>query len=93
MAVRAQRSASAAAAPPCPPCALPLTRRRPPPRCWQVLGAGMAWVMLGERLGAKGFAGAAIILASSLVTQVLGGKDGGEAAPEPVPVLAKDKAE
>lgn len=28
--------------------------------------------MLGERLGPKGFAGAAIILASSLVTQVLG---------------------
>ncbi|KAI7839105.1 hypothetical protein COHA_007110 [Chlorella ohadii] len=37
-----------------------------------VLGAAFAWVMLGERLGPKGFAGAAIILASSLVTQVLG---------------------
>jgi hypothetical protein len=44
-----------------------------------VLGAGLAWAMLGERLGAKGLAGAAIILASSLATQVLGG-GGAEAA-------------
>lgn len=37
-----------------------------------VLGAGLAWMMLGERLGATGLAGAGIILASSLATQVLG---------------------
>ena len=36
--------------------------------------------MLGERLGAKGFLGAAVILGSSLVTQVLGSesKSGGD---------------
>ncbi|KAL4422527.1 hypothetical protein ABPG75_008724 [Micractinium tetrahymenae] len=38
-----------------------------------VLGAYFAWALLGERLGAKGLAGAAIIVASSLATQVLGG--------------------
>lgn len=42
--------------------------------------------MLGERLGAKGFAGAGIILASSLVTQVLGSepKSEEEEAAEPL---------
>lgn len=30
-------------------------------------------MLLGERLGLKGFAGAGIILASSLVSQVMGG--------------------
>lgn len=51
-----------------------------------VLGAAFAWVMLGERLGAKGFAGAGIILASSLVTQVLGSepKSEEEDAAEPM---------
>lgn len=49
------------------------------------LPAGFAWMLLGERLGVKGFAGAAIILASSLVTQVAGGgsseaADGGDKA-------------
>lgn len=39
-----------------------------------VLGAAFAWAMLGERLGPKGFLGAAIILGSSLVTQVVGGE-------------------
>ena len=38
-----------------------------------VLGAGFAWMLLGERLGAKGLAGAGIILASSLASQVMGG--------------------
>ncbi|KAI3430272.1 hypothetical protein D9Q98_004868 [Chlorella vulgaris] len=53
-----------------------------------VLGAALAWGMLGERLGAKGLIGAAIILASSLVTQVMGGK--GEADAEPK-LLSVDK--
>lgn len=50
------------------------------------LYAAFAWVMLGERLGAKGFAGAGIILASSLVTQVLGSepKSEEEDAAEPM---------
>lgn len=38
-----------------------------------VLGATFAWALLGERLGAKGLAGAAIIVASSLATQMFGG--------------------
>ena len=48
-----------------------------------VLGAALAWWMLGERLGAKGLAGAAIILASSLVTQLAGA--GEEPLPPPPP--------
>lgn len=46
-----------------------------------VLGAGLAWAMLGERLGLKGFAGAGIILASSLASQVLNSqpREGAEA--------------
>lgn len=38
-----------------------------------VLGASFAWALLGERIGAKGLAGAAIIVASSLATQIMGG--------------------
>lgn len=41
-----------------------------------VLGAAFAWALLGERLGAKGLAGAAIIVASSLATQMFGGAAG-----------------
>ncbi len=38
-----------------------------------VLGAALAWALLGERLGLKGMTGAGIILASSLFSQVVGG--------------------
>lgn len=51
-----------------------------------VLGAGFAWALLGERLGLKGMAGAGIILASSVFSQLMSspkpegeaGKEGGE---------------
>lgn len=39
-----------------------------------VLGAGFAWALLGERLGLKGMAGAGIILASSMASQLMGPK-------------------
>lgn len=55
--------------------------------------AGFAWMLLGERLGAKGLAGAAIILASSLVTQVMGGQPQGDDGSEEQQLLAKEKAE
>lgn len=44
-----------------------------------VLGASLAWAVLGERLGAKGLVGAGIIVASSLATQVWGNVSGEEA--------------
>ncbi|CAD7702600.1 unnamed protein product [Ostreobium quekettii] len=48
-----------------------------------VLGALLAYFMLGERWGPMGWAGAGLILASSLATQLLGGEpDGSEDAPE-----------
>ena len=37
-----------------------------------VFGAGLAWVLLGERWGASGWAGAALIMTSCLVAQLLG---------------------
>lgn len=39
-----------------------------------VTGAGLAWLVLGERLGPLGLAGAGIILASSVASQLLGGE-------------------
>jgi drug/metabolite transporter (DMT)-like permease len=42
-----------------------------------VLGAIIAWVVLGERFGPKGFLGAAIILISALTTQLVGAGGGG----------------
>lgn len=53
------------------------------------LGAGLAWALLGERLGPKGLAGAALILASSLLSQVLGGERPGPEQGKP----RGDKAE
>jgi len=38
-----------------------------------VLGAFLAWLLLGERFGPLGFVGAAIILSSALAAQLLGG--------------------
>lgn len=49
-----------------------------------VLGAMIAWILLGERWGAAGWVGAALIVGSSFVTQVYG------AEPEAV---KEDKAE
>ena len=45
-----------------------------------MLGAGLAWALLGERLGLKGMAGAGIILASSVFSQLMGKpeEEGGE---------------
>jgi drug/metabolite transporter (DMT)-like permease len=40
-----------------------------------VLGAGMAYVMLGERWGKLGWLGAALIIASSLAAQIVGTED------------------
>lgn len=40
-----------------------------------VLGSLLAYVVLGERWGALGWVGAALILASSLVTQLVGGEE------------------
>lgn len=37
-----------------------------------VLGAGMAYVVLGERWGKLGWLGAALIIASSLAAQIVG---------------------
>lgn len=37
-----------------------------------MLGAGLAWAVLGERWGAWGWVGAALILVSSLSAQVFG---------------------
>ena len=37
-----------------------------------VFGAALAWVVLGERWGAAGWLGAALICASCLVAQLLG---------------------
>ena len=37
-----------------------------------VLGAGLAWAVLGERWGAWGWVGAALILVSSLSAQIFG---------------------
>lgn len=45
-----------------------------------VLGAGMAWVFLGERWGALGWVGAALIVGSSLVIQLKGAEEEDEAA-------------
>ena len=39
-----------------------------------LLGASLAWVLLGERWGTAGWFGAALIMASSLVTQVGAGE-------------------
>ena len=50
-----------------------------------LFGAGLAWVVLGERLGAKGLLGAGIILASSMATQLLG--RGGEEPAELEPAV------
>ena len=58
-----------------------------------VLGAGFAWLLLGERLGAKGLVGAAIILASSLASQVTGGKAEEEQQEEQAQEYVGDKAE
>ena len=61
-----------------------------------VLGAGFAWALLGERLGAKGLAGAGIIVLSSLVTQMMGGGkkegDGGDGGGGEGQQLAKEDA-
>ena len=66
----------------------------PPARRSPTRSAGFAWMLLGERLGAKGLAGAAIILASSLVTQVMGGQpQGDDAAEQQQQQMAKEKAE
>ena len=42
------------------------------------LGALLAWALLGERWGAWGWAGAGLILAASLATQMAGATDGDE---------------
>jgi hypothetical protein len=42
-----------------------------------VVGALMAYAFLGERWGAWGWAGGALILASSVATQMMGATDGG----------------
>ena len=39
-----------------------------------VMGAFLAWLILGERFGPLGFVGAAIILSSALAAQLVGGK-------------------
>jgi drug/metabolite transporter (DMT)-like permease len=43
-----------------------------------VLGAIIAWFVLGERFGPKGFLGAAIIIVAALTTQLVGVQEGGE---------------
>ena len=45
-----------------------------------VLGAGLAYVVLGERWGSLGWLGAALIIASSLAAQIVGTEE--EATPE-----------
>ena len=45
-----------------------------------VLGAGLAYVVLGERWGRLGWLGAALIIASSLAAQIMGTE---EEAPAP----------
>ena len=40
-----------------------------------VFGACFAWVMLGERWGAAGWVGAALIVGSSLATQIFGSSE------------------
>ena len=47
-----------------------------------VLGAFLAWAILGERFGPLGFVGAAIILSSALAAQLLGGGGGEEKVKE-----------
>ena len=58
-----------------------------------VLGAAFAWALLGERLGPKGMAGAALILGSSLLSQVLGGEPRNEEGEEGEGKPLGDKAE
>ena len=61
-----------------------------------VAGAGLAWLVLGERLGPLGLAGAGIILASSVASQLLGAEDDDEGGPDPEgqpgPALLPEKA-
>jgi hypothetical protein len=45
-----------------------------------VLGAGLAYVVLGERWGSLGWLGAALIIASSLAAQIVGTEE--EVTPE-----------
>ncbi len=62
-----------------------------------VLGAGLAYAVLGERWGRLGWVGAALIIASSLAAQILGTEepepqqdgDAPKQAAAPVPVPAK----
>ena len=42
-----------------------------------VVGAFLAWLILGERFGPLGFVGAAVILSSALAAQLVGGSGGG----------------
>ena len=61
-----------------------------------VLGAGLAYAILGERWGRLGWVGAALIIASSLAAQILGTEEADsptkDAAAAPVPVAAKSGA-
>ena len=58
-----------------------------------VLGAGLAYALLGERWGRLGWVGAALIIASSLAAQILGTEEADspskDAAAAPVPVPAR----
>ncbi len=55
-----------------------------------VMGAFLAWLVLGERFGPLGFVGAAIILSSALAAQLVGG--GGDAGDEGDPGKKEKKA-
>lgn len=52
-----------------------------------VLGAGLAYVVLGERWGSLGWVGAALIIASSLAAQIVGTEEA--VVPEPKPKQLK----
>ena len=51
-----------------------------------VLGAGLAYVVLGERWGRMGWVGAALIIVSSLAAQIMGTEE--EPAEKPVEAVA-----
>ncbi|EIE22050.1 hypothetical protein COCSUDRAFT_56482 [Coccomyxa subellipsoidea C-169] len=54
-----------------------------------VLGAGLAYVVLGERWGSLGWVGAALIIASSLAAQIVGTEEAVVPEPEPKPKQLK----
>jgi len=49
-----------------------------------VLGAGLAYVVLGERWGSLGWVGAALIIASSLAAQIVGTEEAVAVSEEPL---------